>query len=84
MLAVGDISFQEKCFDHFRALKKAGTTIVFVTHDMDSSCGEFCDRAVLIEGSRLVAEGDPYDVADQYDKLFTAHAHAKRPKRSRP
>jgi ABC-2 type transport system ATP-binding protein len=76
VLAVGDISFQEKCFDHFRALREAGTTIVFVTHDMDL-VREFCDRAVLIEGAHLVAEGDPFYVADQYDKLFTAHARAK-------
>ena len=58
MLAVGDIAFQQKCFDHFRALKRRGVTIVFVTHDMDA-VREFCDRVVIIEGSRLVAEGDP-------------------------
>jgi ABC-2 type transport system ATP-binding protein len=72
VLAVGDIAFQEKCFDHFRALKAAGTTIVFVTHDMDL-VREFCDRVVLIEGAHLVAQGDPFSVADEYDKLFTAH-----------
>ena len=36
VLAVGDAAFQRKCFEHFRALKRSGTTIVFVTHDMDA------------------------------------------------
>ncbi len=48
VLAVGDAAFQQKCFDHFRASRSSGTTIVFVTHDMDA-VREFCDRAVLIE-----------------------------------
>jgi hypothetical protein len=69
VLAVGDAAFQRKCFEHFRALKKSDTTIVFVTHDMNS-VREFCDRAILLEASRLVAEGNAEAVAEQYLKLF--------------
>ncbi len=69
VLAVGDTAFRRKCFDHFHTLKKRGTTIVFVTHDMDAA-REFCDRAILIEGSRLVAEGSAESVADDYTALF--------------
>ena len=47
VLAVGDAAFQAKCFDHFRALKQSGTTIVFVTHDM-KAVREFCDRVILM------------------------------------
>ena len=36
VLAVGDASFQHKCFDEFSRLKAEGRTIVFVTHDMGS------------------------------------------------
>jgi ABC-2 type transport system ATP-binding protein len=75
VLAVGDIAFKQKCYEHFHALKAMGTTIVFVTHDMDL-VREFCDRVVLIEEARIAAEGDPYYVADQYDKLFTRHQQA--------
>jgi ABC-2 type transport system ATP-binding protein len=71
VLAVGDAAFQRKCFEHFRALKKSATTIVFVTHDM-SSVREFCDRVILLEDSRLVAEGNAEVVAEQYLKLFAA------------
>ena len=69
VLAVGDAAFQRKCFEHFHALKKRGTTIVFVTHDM-GAVREFCDRAILIEESRVVAEGSGEDIATEYTKLF--------------
>jgi ABC-2 type transport system ATP-binding protein len=71
VLAVGDVAFQRKCFDHFRALKKAGTTIVLVTHDM-RLVREFCDRVVLLEDSRIVAEGAADRVELEYTRLFAA------------
>jgi ABC-2 type transport system ATP-binding protein len=78
VLAVGDAAFQRKCFEHFRALKKSGTTIVFVTHDMSSVRG-FCDRAILLEDSRLVAEGGAEDIAERYLRLFAAPQGAPPP-----
>ena len=78
VLAVGDAAFQRKCFEHFRALKKRRTTIVFVTHDM-SAVREFCDRAILIEDSRLVAEGSAEDIAARYTKLFSPTLHEVEP-----
>lgn len=71
VLAVGDAAFQRKCFEHFRQLKRNGTTIVFVTHDMNS-VREFCDRAILLEDSRLVAESSAEDIAERYLRLFSA------------
>ena len=65
VLAVGDASFQRKCFDHFRSLKQRGVTIVFVTHNMNA-VREFCDRAVLIEKGSIAAEGGAAEVADRY------------------
>jgi ABC-2 type transport system ATP-binding protein len=77
VLAVGDAAFQRKCFDHFRALKKSGATIVFVTHDM-SAVREFCDRAILIEESRVLAMGRADEVATQYSMLFAANVSSAR------
>ncbi len=71
VLAVGDEAFRRKCFDHFYALKRRGVTIVFVTHDMDA-VRQFCDRGVIIEGSRLVAEADAETIAAAYARLFEA------------
>lgn len=69
VLAVGDADFQRKCYDFFGELKKAGKTVVFVTHDMNA-VREYCDRAILIEKSHLVASGSAVEVANKYTKLF--------------
>jgi ABC-type polysaccharide/polyol phosphate transport system ATPase subunit len=68
VLAVGDAAFQQKCFDEFHRLKKMGRTIVFVTHDM-GSVQRFCDRAMLLEKGRMVAMGDPAQIARRYNEL---------------
>ncbi|MFL5887428.1 MAG: ABC transporter ATP-binding protein, partial [Thermoleophilaceae bacterium] len=48
VLAVGDASFQQKCFEVFQRMRDEGKTIVFVTHDM-GAVQRFCHRAMLIE-----------------------------------
>ncbi|HEY7791435.1 MAG TPA: ABC transporter ATP-binding protein, partial [Vicinamibacterales bacterium] len=68
VLAVGDASFQQKCFDEFRKLKAAGKTIVFVTHDM-SSVQRFCDRAMLLDKGRMIELGEPSFIAKRYNEL---------------
>jgi ABC-2 type transport system ATP-binding protein len=80
ILAVGDADFQRKCFDYFRALKGAGTTVIFVTHDMNA-VREYCDRAILIEDSRLVEEGSPAKVAASYTRMFIEEAKSGDPAR---
>lgn len=69
VLAVGDADFQKKCFSYFRKLKKMGKTVIFVSHDMDA-VREYCDRAILIENSKLVKEGNSEEIAKEYTKLF--------------
>lgn len=69
VLAVGDLSFQEKCYEVFRYFKKNGRTIVLVTHGM-GTVNEFCDRALILEQSRIVNEGDPGKMVKQYSQLF--------------
>jgi ABC-2 type transport system ATP-binding protein len=68
VLAVGDASFQQKCFDEFARLKVAGRTIIFVTHDM-GSVERFCDRAMLLERGEVVEIGAPSKVARKYNEL---------------
>jgi ABC-type polysaccharide/polyol phosphate transport system ATPase subunit len=68
VLAVGDAAFQQKCFEQFHKLKAQGRTIVFVTHDM-SAVERFCDRAMLIEGGRLIEIGDPHRIARAYNEI---------------
>jgi ABC-type polysaccharide/polyol phosphate transport system ATPase subunit len=65
VLAVGDASFQQKCFDVFHELRDQGRTILLVTHDM-GLVERFCDRAMLLERGRVTELGDPHDVAARY------------------
>jgi lipopolysaccharide transport system ATP-binding protein len=68
-LAVGDVKFQAKCFARLAQLKQRGTTILFVSHSSDA-IARFCSRAVLIDGGKLIADGSPRDVNNQYQELL--------------
>lgn len=69
-LAVGDARFQAKCFARLRALRDAGTTILFVSHSTEQIVTH-CSRAVLIDGGRLLEVGEPRRVTNRYlDMLF--------------
>lgn len=69
VLAVGDADFQRKCFNYFKKLKKDKKTVVFVSHDMEA-VREYCDRALLIDDSRVVQIGETSKIAAAYTKLF--------------
>ena len=65
VLAVGDEAFQEKCFATFDRFKEEGKTVVFVSHSLELM-ERFCDRALLLHGSRIQALGQPDEVNDIY------------------
>jgi ABC-type polysaccharide/polyol phosphate transport system ATPase subunit len=68
VLAVGDAAFQQKCFDEFARIRRAGTTVLLVTHDV-GAVNRFCDRALLLERGRVVTIGDPEAVGNRYLEL---------------
>lgn len=68
-LSVGDVFFQSKCYRKFEEFKKAGKTILFVSHDM-GSIGKYCDRAILLSHGEKITEGRPKDVIDIYKKIL--------------
>jgi ABC-type polysaccharide/polyol phosphate transport system ATPase subunit len=75
VLAVGDQEFQEKCMQTFERFRAEGKTIVFVSHDLHS-VSRFSDRAMYIDGSRIVALGRPDEVIARY---LDAHGLALSP-----
>jgi ABC-2 type transport system ATP-binding protein len=81
VLAVGDIRFQEKCFETFRQFKRDGRTVVFVTHDM-SAVERFCDRALLLHHGEAVALGKPRDVMNEYRALMFGEEEAREPEQA--
>jgi ABC-type polysaccharide/polyol phosphate transport system ATPase subunit len=81
VLAVGDASFQQKCYDEFARLRREGRTVILVTHDM-GAVERFCDRALLLERGRPEMIGDTHEVAMRYLDLNFAReegAHEDAP-----
>jgi len=75
VLAVGDANFQEKCFAHFRTLKERGTTIIIVTHNIDTLM-DFADRVIMLEKGRIKLDGNPGEVVSEYLDLLRAESPA--------
>lgn len=65
VLAVGDVAFQEKCFNVFRQYKKDGKTVVLVTHS-PGSVKDFCDRALFLKDGILQDLGSIDNVIEAY------------------
>ena len=61
VLAVGDTAFKTKCLDAMRSLARSGRSIVFVSHELDM-LERLCDRAILIDHGRILADGPPGEV----------------------
>lgn len=68
-LSVGDIYFQAKCFNKMEEIKKKGTTILLVTHDM-SSVIQYCDKVVVLNKGEFLKEGNAKEMVDIYKKLL--------------
>ena len=65
VLAVGDAEFQRRSLGKLHEVTRTGRTVVFVSHDMGAVL-RLTDRCLLLEGGRLVADGDPDAVVGRY------------------
>lgn len=65
VLAVGDMSFQQKCLKRVEGLTSEGRTVMFVSHSMDS-ISRFCDRCIWLEQGKLIEDGKAEDVIASY------------------
>jgi ABC-type polysaccharide/polyol phosphate transport system ATPase subunit len=65
VLAVGDAAFQKKCFDRILDFRKAGKTLLCVSHAVDM-VKQVCDRAIWLDHGELVMDGKVEEVLDAY------------------
>ena len=65
ILAVGDVSFQQRCLEKFVDFRNEGRTIILVTHAM-TTVKEMCDRAIWLTHGVITGEGDPSDLVEAY------------------
>ncbi|OAS20528.1 ABC transporter ATP-binding protein [Paenibacillus oryzisoli] len=64
-LSVGDIFFQQKCFDFLQKLKANGAAIILVTHDMQS-VKKYCDRVIILNNGKVTNEGSPLEMVNLF------------------
>ncbi len=70
VLSVGDQHFQKKCQDRIQRFQENQTTIILVSHGMQTITS-MCERAAWLEKGRLRAIGEARDVVDQYQQNGT-------------
>ena len=71
-LAVGDVFFQQKCFERIDSFTKAGTTLLFVSHSTGTVLN-ICTRCIFIKQGALAFDGDPKDAIDLYQAELLSH-----------
>ena len=67
ILSVGDIKFQEKSKSKMLEMIKGGTTVLYVSHSLDS-IKQLCDRAMWLENGEVQMIGNAKEVCDKYYK----------------
>ena len=65
ILSVGDYQFQQKCYGRMREMLQGGTTLLYVSHDIDS-VRELCNHAIWLEKGRVRKSGLVDEVCDEY------------------
>lgn len=70
VLAVGDKGFQEKCKQRIREVKKAGATVLFVSHNPDEVL-EVCGRGICLKEGRIICDSTAQDAVKEYHHLFS-------------
>jgi len=68
-LSVGDVFFQAKCYRRMEQMMKNGTTILMVSHDMGSII-KYCDKVILLNRGKFIAEGEAGRMVDLYKKIL--------------
>ncbi len=72
IFAVGDAGFKVRCEERYRSLRAAGHTVILVSHAPET-VSTFCDRALLLEGGRVIMDDTAEKVAKAYVSV-SSHA----------
>ena len=69
VLAVGDMSFQRKCYDYMLKLIEAGTTLIFVSHNLNA-IQKVCSRCVVMYRGNNVFDGPTSEATAEYSNIL--------------
>jgi ABC-type polysaccharide/polyol phosphate transport system ATPase subunit len=76
IFAVGDAGFKERCQQRYRDLHRSGRAMLLVSHE-PRTIAAFCERALLLEGGRIIMDGPAADVSARYLTLLTGAPGAR-------
>ena len=65
ILAVGDLGFQQKCFDRLQQFRESGATILLVSHSVEQIV-QYCDRVIVLDKGKLLFDGSPAEGVEIY------------------
>lgn len=68
-LSVGDMYFQEKCYEKMKQMVKTGATILFVSHSLPA-VRNFCKKAIWLEKGHVHSEGRADEVVNEYKQYL--------------
>lgn len=74
-LAVGDAVFQHRCLRRIKEIQERGSTVLFVSHDA-AAVRALCTRAILLSAGRVIADGSPQDVLNDYQRIVMEREQA--------
>jgi ABC-type polysaccharide/polyol phosphate transport system ATPase subunit len=74
-LAVGDAVFQHRCLRRIKEIQERGSTVLFVSHDA-AAVRALCSRAILLSAGRVIADGTPLDVLNDYQRIVMEREQA--------
>ncbi len=67
ILSVGDIKFQEKSKNKMMSMIEGGTTVLYVSHSIDS-IKELCSKVIWLDHGKIVKMGDTKEICNEYYK----------------
>lgn len=67
VLSVGDARFRKKCEKKMKSMFDHGVTVLFVSHSL-AQVQRLCNKAIILEHGRLIAQGDIDEVVEIYEK----------------
>jgi lipopolysaccharide transport system ATP-binding protein len=83
VLAVGDSSFKEKCFQRIQSFQRAGKTLIFVSHDL-ASVANVCSRVVWLHSGVVKSDGESNRVVNEYLEFTSAKSELAQAEASSP
>lgn len=69
ILSVGDYQFQQKCYRRMEEMLSGGTTLLYVSHDIES-VRKLCDHAIWLDKGHVVKSGLVEDVCSEYMQVY--------------